>query len=146
MKIEVIKSQEEVKWNFPCKGKRKSDGMIVGFKDFGEGTVLESEAKSSLFNYSKYWDMSEFEPIVEKGNNPDWGNPKFPILAKITDGEVLMIKGLGDIDNSVNLTAFNTQYLDICDNRASFESKEKRAEWLQSLEILPKGTEIKITI
>lgn len=145
MKIEVIKPQEEVKWNFPCKGVGNATGLVVGFTEKGCGCVLEKgQTNYNLYAYEECWNMNSFTPIKEKGNNYDWSNPKFPILAKITDGEVFMIKGFDSKDNSVNLTAFNTQYLLICD-RASFESKEKRNEWLKSLEILPKGTEIKIT-
>ena len=146
MKIEVIKPQEEVKWNFPCKGICEVNGLIIGFTKEGTGCVLDKgETNCDLYTSQMYLDMDKFTPIKEKGNNYDWSNPKFPILAKITDGEVFMIKGFDSKDNSVNLTAFNTQYLIICDNLASFESKEKRNEWLKSLEILPKGTEIKIT-
>ena len=145
MKIEVIKPQEEAEWNHPCKGIHQGSGLVVGFTEEGTGCVLEQgKTNYELYSYEEFWDMDKFTPIKEKGNNYDWSNPKFPILAKTVDGEVFMIKGFDNKDNSVNLTAFNTQYLLICD-RALFESKEKREEWLKSLEILPKGTEIKIT-
>lgn len=130
MKIEVIKPKEDKPyWEYPCKGICEVNGLIIGFTKEGTGCVLEKgQTNHKLYSFDKYWDMRTFTLIKEKGNNYDWSNPDFPILAKITDGEVLMIKGLGDIDNSVYLTAFNTQYLIIGDNQVSFESKEKRVE------------------
>ena len=85
MKIEVIKPQEEVKWNFPCKGICKENNIIVGFSGYGKGVVLDTgNYNAPLYAYHEDWHMSAFVPLEEKekGNNYDWGNPTFPILAK----------------------------------------------------------------
>ena len=33
MKIEVIKPQDEVKWNYPCKGICEVNGLVIGFTE-----------------------------------------------------------------------------------------------------------------
>ena len=149
MKIEVIKPQEEVRWNFPCKGKYIGTDLVVGFSESGIGVVLNSGRSRGryLYEFSRYWSMNQFEPIVEKekGNNYDWSNPKFPILVKGMGEEVFTIDGFDAVDNSVSVTTFNLNHNYICGEREKFSSEEERNEWLKSLEILPKGTEIKIT-
>ena len=83
MKIEVIKPQEEVKWNFPCKGVGNKSGLVVGFTEEGCGCVLEKgQTNYKLYSYERFWDMDTFVPIKEKGNNYNWSNPTFPILVK----------------------------------------------------------------
>lgn len=146
MKIEVIKPQEEVKWNFPCKGICEVNGLIIGFTKEGCGCVLEKgQTNYKLYSFDKYWDMRTFTPIKEKGNNYDWSNPKFPILVKGMGEEVFTIYGFDEVDNSVSITTFNLNHNYICEEREKFSSEEERNEWLKSLEILPKATEIKIT-
>ena len=60
---------------------------------------------------------------------------------------VTMESRFDEVDNSVLITTFSfsgkVHYW--CEDREKFESKEDMNEWLKSLEILPKGTEIKIT-
>ena len=129
MKIEVIKPQEEVKWNFPCKGVGNATGLVVGFTEAGNGCVLEKgQTNYNLYAYEECWDMSSFTPIEEKGNNLDWNNPKFPILAKITDKEVFTINGFDEVDNSVSITTFNLNHNYICEEREKFSSEKERNE------------------
>ena len=150
MKIEVIKPKEEVKWNFPCKGISKENNVLVGFSGYGKGVVLDAgNYNAPLYAYHEDWNMSEFVPLEEKakGNNYDWSNPAFPILAKQVGEEVFTIDGFDEVDNSVSITtfSFNKKVHYWCDEIARFSSEEVRDKWLKSLEILPKGTEIKIT-
>ena len=143
MKIEVIKPNESA-WIFPCKGRDRNRNLIVGFTDMGEGVILESSNKTDLFKYSKYWDMSEFEPIYEQSNNGlDWEKAEFPIWVKDKNGDVLQIDKIEE--ERVWLYAFVDEHI-IHDQGNAFGSIKKRNEWLNSLEILPKGTKIEITL
>ena len=148
MKIEIIKPQEEVKWDYPCKGICEVNGLVIGFTKEGVGCVLDKgKTNCDLYTSQMYLDMDKFAPIKEKGNNYDWNNPKFPILAKGIGEDIFTIDGFDEVDNSVLITTFSfsgkVHYW--CEDREKFESKEDMNEWLKSLEILPKGTEIKIT-
>ena len=149
MKIEVIKPQEEVKWNFPCKGIGNKTDLVVGFDRYGSGCVLEKgQTNYNLYLYSEFWAMDTFTPLKEekaKGNNYDWSSPKFPILAKIEEDEIFMIEEAEGVNDLLLLTTFNHKHHFICQDTTAFESKEDMTEWLKSLEILPQGTEIKIT-
>ena len=68
MKIEVIKPQEEVKWNFPCKGRSKTDNTVVGFSRYGQGVILDIGLSIYYRLYDMYndWDMNNFIPLEEK--------------------------------------------------------------------------------
>ena len=155
MKIEVIKPQEEVKWSYPCKGvANDGSGLVVGFSYNGRGVVIDKgKSPFNLYNYFDDWDMNTFTPIDEKekkqGNNLNWNKVKFPILAQgITKGDVFLVEGIDEVDSSVCLTTFSTsgKVHYICEDREKFSSKLEMERWLKSLEILPEGTEIKITI
>ena len=148
MKIEVIKPQEEAEWNYPCKGIHQGSGLVVGFTEEGAGCVLEQgKTNYELYSYEEFWDMDTFTPIKEKGNNYDWSNPKFPILVKGVGEDIFTIDGFDEVDNSVSITTFSFSGVVYywCEDREKFSSEKGRNEWLKSLEILPKGTEIKIT-
>ena len=146
MKIEVIKPQEEAEWNYPCKGICEVNGLVIGFTKEDVGCVLDKgKTNCDLYTSQMYLDMDKFTPIKEKGNNYDWSNPKFPILVKGIGEEVFTIDGFDEVDNSVSVTTFNLNHNYICEEREKFSSEKERNEWLKSLEILPKGTEIKIT-
>lgn len=149
MKIEVIKPQEEAEWNFPCKGIGNKTDLVVGFDRYGSGCVLEKgQTNYNLYLYSEFWAMDTFTPLKEEkanGNNYDWSNAKFPILVKGMGEDIFTIDGFDEVDNSVSITTFNLNHNYICEEREKFSSEEERNEWLKSLEILPKGTEIKIT-
>ncbi len=144
MKIEIIKPQKEVKWSYPCKGISKSgNGLVVGFSEEGAGCILEQgKTNYELYSYEEFWDMDTFTPIKEKGNKLDWSNTKFPILAKRLEGVEFSVDGIDEVDDSVLITIFtnNCWY----EEREAFASKEERLKWLQSLEVFPQGTEIKI--
>ena len=146
MKIEIIKPQEEVKWSYPCKGIHQGSGLVVGFTEEGCGCILEQgKTNYELYSYEEFWDMDTFTPIKEKGNNLDWSNPKFPILAQVEEDEIFMIGEAEGVNDLLLLTTFNHKHHFICQDTTAFESKEDMTEWLKSLEILPQGTEIKIT-
>lgn len=144
MKIEVIKPQAEVKWNFPCKGICKEDNLIVGFSSYRIGVVLNIGKCDgfSLYDFSKDWKMNDFEPLEEQEKQPiDWDKPEFSIWAQDKDGEVVKINLIDNCD---------VHYFGIANDKMvystrGFPSIIGRDQWLNSLEILPKGTEIKIT-
>ena len=91
--------------------------------------------------------------ITERTNRPtanrslNLGNPTFPILVKDKGENIFTIDIFDEENDSVEVTMFIcsgvVHYW--CEDRVRFDSKEDRNEWLKSLEILPKGTEIKIT-
>ena len=148
MNVNVIKPK--VEWSFPCKGRYIGTDLVVGFSESGIGVVLNTGRSRGryLYEFSRYWSMNQFEPIVEKekGNNYDWGNPTFPILVKDKGENIFTIDIFDEENDSVEVTMFIcsgvVHYW--CEDRVRFDSKEDRNEWLKSLEILPKGTEIKI--
>lgn len=154
MKIEVIRPQEEVKWSYPCKGiANDGSGLVVGFSRDGVGVVLDKGTSICNLYIVSRWNMSAFTPIAEiekkQGNNLNWNKVKFPILAQgITKGDVFLVNGFDEVDESVCLTTFSTsgKVHYICEDIKSFNSKLEMERWLKSLEILPEGTEIKITI
>ena len=155
MKIEVIKPQEEVKWTFPCKGISKDGGVIVGFNSRGKGTVLETKNEEyPLYEFREDWVMTLFELVVE--NQPiDWNDPKnFPIVAGEKD-DIIIIHELvlpeaedreDDKKCYVFISYLNSKTLITRSVWKTFNLLEERIEWLNSLKIFPKGSEIKITL
>lgn len=155
MKIEVIKPQEEVKWTFPCKGISKDGGVIVGFNSRGKGTVLETKNEEyPLYEFREDWVMTLFELVVE--NQPiDWNDPKnFPIVAGEKDDIIiiheLVLPEAEDREDDEKCYFFisylNSKTLITRSVWKTFNLLEERIEWLNSLKIFPKGSEIKITL
>lgn len=153
MNIEITKPNKN-KWKFPCKGISKTDGTIVGFSSYGIGTVLDTGQSTSYRLYSKEdgWNMDNFQPIeeekqptenIESTEEVDWDQVTFPIWAKNIDGLVFLIYAIKERRVSYftiygNYTRFT--------NEKVFYFISDRNEWLNSLEVLPNGTKIEITI
>ena len=154
METKIIKFKKRVNWNFPCKGISKTDNVIIGFSSYGIGTVLDTGQSTSYRLYSKEdnWNMDNFQPIEEESQSikeieptqeVDWNNIAFPIWAKHQNEHIIVI---------YNINEKKIFYLIIYGNYIRFTNEEvfcsisDRNEWLNSLEILPKGTKIEITI
>ena len=144
MKIEVIKSQEEAKWKFPCRGICKEDNLIIGFSSYGIGVVLDIGLCDdlNLYGFSKNWDMNDFEPLEEEKQPIDWDKMELPVWVKNRDGNIIQVE---------SIKGENIQYCAICNNEMViitdiFPTQGFAKQWLNFLEILPKGTKIEITI
>ena len=158
MKIEVIKPQKEAEWKFPCKGICKEDNLIVGFSSYRIGVVLNIGQCDgfSLYDFSKDWKMNDFEPIEEQEKQPiDWNDPNnFPIIAEEKDDIIiiheLVLPEAEDREDDEKCYFFisylNSKTLITRSVWKTFNLLEERIEWLNSLKIFPKGSEIKITL
>lgn len=144
MEIKVIKN-EKSKWKFPCKGICKEDNLIVGFSSYGVGVVLDIGLCDdfNLYGFSKDWKMGDFEPIEEEKQPIDWDKVELPVWAKNRFGNLIQIK---------SIKGENVQYCTICKSNEIviitdlFPTQGFAKRWLNTLEILPKGTKIEITI
>ena len=146
MKIEVIKPQEEVKWKFPCLGKSKSHRAVVYFHSDGVGVVVEQSSKYPYLYRSSVFDMQDFEPYIPTETKPqpiDWDKVELPIWA--VRGEWIMkIESLEE--TSLDGLEFQESLNNIQGTRLGFKDKQDRDKYLNSLEILPKGTKITIEL
>ena len=147
MKIEVIKPQEEVKWSFPCKGICKPSNIIVGFFGYGQGVVLDT-GQSSIFKlYTTGFDcnMNNFEPLLEEKQSIDWDKVELPtLLFDRKENRNLFFVERFNID-----TMYIVRFYDLIENKKiewMFSDKTKRNEFLNTLEVYPKGTKIEITL
>lgn len=143
-----IKISEKNKWNFPCKGIRETDGLIVGFTTTGIGTVLEKGTSDfALYYSSPHWSMDQFTPIKDgkplsnkEKDSIHWNNVQFPIWVKDESGNILKINQLLCREACYLLIGSNK----VDYNYRSFSSIKERNKWLKPLKILPEGTEIEI--
>ena len=77
----------------------------------------------------------------------DIDKAEYPIYAKNQRGEIVIITSIDYNDYfNADVVKIITMPQLIHDEEKYFFNKEELKEWLNSLEILPKGTEIKITI
>lgn len=148
MKIEVIKPQEEVKWKFPCIGVDINDNdFIVAFTDNRKGIVLkQGNEEFSLREYREDWKMHKFMMPLPSELNPqpiDWDKVELPIWA--VRGEWIMkIENIGE--STLDGLEFQESLNNIQGTRLGFKDKQDRDKYLNSLEILPKGTKIIIEL
>lgn len=145
MKIEVIKPNESA-WRFPCKGISSINNTIVGFSSYGKGTVINiGECEYyKLYDIKENWNMDNFKPIEEEKQPIDWDKIEFPLWAKDEKGNILIINSINNL-----FVAYSSLYIEaekMVSTGQTFMTKKERNEWLNSLEIFPKGSVIKITI
>ena len=141
-KLDTLK---KVNWKFPCKGISVIDNIIVGFSSYGRGVVLDAGNSTchKLYEFSEYWIMTDFVPIEEEKQPVDWDKVELPVWAKNRFGNLIQIK---------SIKGENVQYWAICGSKEMvvitdiFPTQGFAKQWLNSLEILPKGTKIEITI
>lgn len=77
----------------------------------------------------------------------DIDKAEYPIYAKSQSGEIIIITSIDYNDYfNADVVKIITMPQLIHDEEKYFFDEEELKEWLNSLEILPKGTEIKITI
>ena len=140
--------REEVKWKFPCKGINKVTNLIVGFSKDKEGVVLNvgNSTYNTLYEYSEFWIMNDFEPLEEEKQPLDWHKIEYPIWARDKE-RIIIITDISDDDPYpvvCHASIYNNGKVDLLTQ--SFDSILERNEWLNSLEILPKGTQIEIIL
>ena len=145
MKIIIEKNPKESIWEFPCLG-QVSSGTKVYFYEWERGVVVESNNEYKIGYISAIWNMDKFTQIDINGNklntNPesiDWDKVEMPVWA--VRGEWIMkIESLEE--TSLDGLEFQESLNNIQGTRLGFASKEDRNQYLNSLEILPKGTKI----
>ena len=145
MKIIIEKNPKESIWEFPCLG-QVSSGTKVCFYEWERGVVVESNNEYKIGYISAIWNMDKFTQIDINGNklntNPesiDWDKVEMPVWA--VRGEWIMkIESLEE--TSLDGLEFQESLNNIQGTRLGFASKEDRNQYLNSLEILPKGTKI----
>lgn len=154
METKIIKSKKRVNWKFPCKGISKTDGTIVGFSGYRIGIVLDIGKSKylKLYDIADNWNMDNFTPIKEEKQlvkdteltqEVDWDNITLPIWAKNPDGNITLIYKI--YEKRVDYLIISGNYIRFTNER-TFCCISDRNEWLNSLEILPNGTKIEITI
>ena len=146
METKIIKSKKKVNWRFPCKGISKTDNTVIGFSSYGTGTVLDiGQSYYKLYYVSDTWNMDNFQPIEEEKEEEkqpvDWGKIELPILAKNRDGNLIQITSIKGAE--IKYKRISDEIVLIID---VFPIQGLAKQWLNSLEILPKGTKIEITI
>lgn len=145
MKIKIEKPEENV-WKFPCLGKSKLDEAVVYFYSEETGVVIEQSTTYPHLYISREFCMEDFNPVnssINPKENPiDWDKVELPIwamlykdLTNITIIKDKYIKG-AILHNSGDMTNWDYTY----------QSIKERDEYLNSLEILPKGTKITIEL
>lgn len=136
----IVTKPAKNKWEFPCKGiSIAKDGPIVAFYAEHKGFVLDPR-KSSWIRYSNYegWDMKTFIPVVE---------PTALNLEILETSPFLRDKS-NNIIKIKKIEVLRYVVYPICEAPIikSFDSIQEEEKFLSGLEILPKGTEIKIII
>ena len=144
MEIKIIKN-EQSKWKFPCKGVCKTDDAVVGFSSYGRGVVLDSGQAAHLrpYEFECNWEMDNFEPLEKEEQPIDWDKIELPVWAKNRFGRLIQIKSIKGENVQYWATCGSNEMVIITD---IFPTQGLAKRWLNSLEILPKGTKIEITI
>ena len=142
MEIKIIKN-EKSKWKFPCKGISIIDNRVVGFSRYGTGVVLDAGNSTchKLYEFSEYWIMTDFVPLEEENQPIDWDKVELPIWAKNRAGYLIQITSIKGVE--IQYRKISNEIVFIND---IFPTQGLAKQWLNSLEILPKGTKIEITI
>ena len=142
MNVNVIKPK--VEWSFPCKGRYIGTDLVVGFSESGIGVVLDTGRSRGryLYEFSRYWSMNQFEPIKEENQQVDWDKVELPVWVENEDKEILQI----NLIDKYEIRYYTVEKGGITHAIRGFSSTISRDEWLNSLEILPKNTEVRISI
>ena len=142
MEIKIIKNKEN-KWSFPCKGISIIHNRVVGFSSYGKGVILDNGncAYGSLYEFSEHWIMNDFVPIKEEKQPIDWDKIELPIWAKDRGEQLIQITSIKGAE--INYKTISNEIVGISD---TFPTQGFAKQWLNTLEILPKGTKIEITI
>ena len=142
MEIRIIKT-EESKWKFPCKGISVIDNKVVLFTKYGTGVVLDigNSTCHKLYESSEYWIMTDFVPLKEDTQHIDWEKVELPVWVQNKDGNLIQITSI----KGEEVVCYIIPNEILC-LRHTFPTKGLAKECLNSLEVLPKGTKIEITI
>ena len=142
-----VKISEKIVWRFPCKGISKSNRLVVGFSKQNEGAVLDIGDSNSddLYKWSTNWNMNSFEPLLEEKRSIDWDKVELPtLLFDRKENRNLFFVERFNID-----TTYIVRFYDLIENKKiewMFSDITKRNEFLNTLEVYPKGTKIEITL
>jgi len=142
-----VKISEKIVWRFPCKGISKSNRLVVGFSKQNEGAVLDIGDSNSddLYKWSTNWNMNNFEPLLEEKQSIDWDKVELPtLLFDRKENRNLFFVERFNID-----TTYIVRFYDLIENKKiewMFSDITKRNEFLNTLEVYPKGTKIEITL
>lgn len=142
-----VKISEKIVWRFPCKGISKSNRLVVGFSRQNEGAVLDIGDSNSddLYKWSTNWNMNNFEPLLEEKQSIDWDKVELPtLLFDRKENRNLFFVERFNID-----TTYIVRFYDLIENKKiewMFSDITKRNEFLNTLEVYPKGTKIEITL
>ena len=142
-----VKISEKIVWRFPCKGISKSNRLVVGFSKQNEGAVLDIGDSNSddLYKWSTNWNMNNFEPLLEEKQSINWDKVELPtLLFDRKENRNLFFVERFNID-----TTYIVRFYDLIENKKiewMFSDITKRNEFLNTLEVYPKGTKIEITL
>ena len=142
-----VKISEKIVWRFPCKGISKSNRLVVGFSKQNEGAVLDIGDSNSddLYKWSTNWNMNSFEPLLEEKQSINWDKVELPtLLFDRKENRNLFFVERFNID-----TTYIVRFYDLIENKKiewMFSDITKRNEFLNTLEVYPKGTKIEITL
>ena len=146
MKISIEKPKENI-WKFPCLG-ISNYGTKVYFIGWEMGVVVESGDDYKIGHTSTIWDMGKFTPIDINGfelNKPkliDWDKVELPIWFEHSSGSVNMITMIYE-DSVIGIELWDEGAINWT---SKYDGIKERDEFLNSLEILPKGTKITIEL
>lgn len=142
-----IKIDKKIEWKFPCRA-ISTRGVVVDFSNYNIGTIV----KGNVLSFGKGdvlsgFIMDYFKPLNEEKEVIDWEKVEYPIYAKNENGEVIIITAIDYNDYfNADIVKIITMPQLIHDEDKVFFSDDELNDWLNSLEILPKGTKIEITI
>lgn len=139
-------------WKFPCKGISKTDNTVISFSSYGTGTVLDiGQSYYKLYYVSNTWNMDNFQPIEEEKQpiedteltqEVDWDKIELPVWVENKDKEILQI----NLIDKYEIHYYTVEKGGITHAIRGFSSTISRDEWLNNLKILPKNTEVRISI
>ena len=140
-------------WVFPCEAKNIDNGAIVKFLSASYALVLysgHSMLERGCYIYGL--DLEDFEPLQRNKRIEEWEEIDYPVWTRDLYGNVVKIISFqlnADDVNSDKYAKYSVEYsyLNSSSNETIiFNTMHDAYDWLNTLTILPKGTEIKITI
>jgi hypothetical protein len=140
MKISIEKPREN-NWKFPCLGIHNTTSKIVAFMDYKKGVIVEEGNGALLLgHYREDWEIDNFTPytpIETKQQSIDWDKVELPIICNNKYKEFCIIDRIG-ASKVEGYIVYHSGILGTLEG--VFNNTEKRNEYLNSLEIIPKGT------
>ena len=150
MELHILRP--EPNWAFPCLGIHRYDGLKVCFTSMGNGVVVGVDIKEEygLYETSDVFDMSQFRPIKTADTfhlpkEVNWEVAEVPFAATSPEYPgLLIIKHIHYGPMTVKFDTITDKGIQA--NSRKFSDREDRDDFLNQLEILPKGTVISIKL